>query len=225
MLPQSYPNYKTVHRRFQAWCCNEVLRRVLTDVPNDLRDKGALDEEECFIDATFVMAKGGGSEQRSQNGPKNRHPKQLTRKPSKFGGVFNFQRIARFCLEGRANEAHSGCGVFSIRSPWAGEANGAAGDAACARAGASSSATPFAAPSCARTTSRLNVPRHEVRLAWLSASPPVALLELVLRIRISHDPFLAFPARASPTAAIIAAGESYLAAARVVAVHLHRHRR
>ena len=38
------------------------LRRVLTDVANELRDKGALDEEECFIDATFVMAKGGGSE-------------------------------------------------------------------------------------------------------------------------------------------------------------------
>jgi len=28
----------------------------------ELRDKGALDEEECFIDATFVMAKGGGTE-------------------------------------------------------------------------------------------------------------------------------------------------------------------
>ena len=26
------------------------------------RDRGALDEEECFIDATFVMAKGGGAE-------------------------------------------------------------------------------------------------------------------------------------------------------------------
>ena len=38
------------------------FRRVLTDVANELRDKGALDEEECFIDATFVMAKGGGSE-------------------------------------------------------------------------------------------------------------------------------------------------------------------
>jgi hypothetical protein len=25
-------------------------------------ENGALDEEECFIDATFVMAKGGGSE-------------------------------------------------------------------------------------------------------------------------------------------------------------------
>ena len=62
MLPQSYPNYKTVHRRFQTWCCNEVLRRVLTDVANELRDRGALDEAECFIDATFVMAKGGGAE-------------------------------------------------------------------------------------------------------------------------------------------------------------------
>jgi transposase len=62
MLPQSYPNYKTVHRRFQTWCCNEVLRRVLTDVANELRDRGALDEAECFIDATFVTAKGGGAE-------------------------------------------------------------------------------------------------------------------------------------------------------------------
>ena len=57
MLPQSYPNYKTVHRRFQTWCSNEVLRRVLTDVADEFRDRGALDEEECFIDATFVMAK------------------------------------------------------------------------------------------------------------------------------------------------------------------------
>ena len=58
MLPQSYPNYKTVHRRFQAWCRDETLRRILTDVANDLRDRGVLDEEECFIDATFVMGQG-----------------------------------------------------------------------------------------------------------------------------------------------------------------------
>src|SRR5947199_8346537 len=32
------------------------------DVANELRDKGALDEAECFIDATFVMAKGGVAE-------------------------------------------------------------------------------------------------------------------------------------------------------------------
>ena len=35
-----------------------VLRQVLTDVANELRDKGVLDEEESFIDATFAMAKG-----------------------------------------------------------------------------------------------------------------------------------------------------------------------
>ena len=59
VVPQSYPNYKTVHRRFQTWCRDEVLRRVLTDVANELRDRGVLDEEECFIDATFGGAEVG----------------------------------------------------------------------------------------------------------------------------------------------------------------------
>jgi len=34
MLPQRHPNYKTVRRRFQTWCCNEILRRVLTSSPS-----------------------------------------------------------------------------------------------------------------------------------------------------------------------------------------------
>jgi transposase len=62
MLPQCYPNYKTVHRRFQQWCRSEVLRGVLTDLANALREQGAIDESECFIDATFASAKGGGEE-------------------------------------------------------------------------------------------------------------------------------------------------------------------
>ncbi len=62
MLPQYYPNYKTVHWRFQHWCKQEVLREVLTDLANTLRDEGTLDESECFIDATFASAKGGGAE-------------------------------------------------------------------------------------------------------------------------------------------------------------------
>ena len=41
MLPQYYPNYKTVHRRFQTWCRNEILRQVLTDIANELRECGA----------------------------------------------------------------------------------------------------------------------------------------------------------------------------------------
>lgn len=62
MLPQYYPNYKTVHRRFQHWCREEVLRTVLTDLANTLRDAGTMDESESFIDATFASAKGGGDE-------------------------------------------------------------------------------------------------------------------------------------------------------------------
>jgi transposase len=45
--------------RFLSLCRSEVLRRILMDVANELRERGALDEEECFIDATFVMAEGG----------------------------------------------------------------------------------------------------------------------------------------------------------------------
>ena len=62
MLPQSYPNYKTVHRRFQTWCRQEVLRDILVDVANTLRARGGVDESERFIDAMFAAAKGGGSE-------------------------------------------------------------------------------------------------------------------------------------------------------------------
>jgi transposase len=62
MLPQSYPNYKTVHRRFQQWCERRVLREVLTKLANALREQGDIDESESYIDATFASAKGGGDE-------------------------------------------------------------------------------------------------------------------------------------------------------------------
>jgi hypothetical protein len=62
MLPQVYPDYKTGHRRFQQWCLEEVLRKVLTDLANTLREEGEIDESECFIDATFASAKDGGEE-------------------------------------------------------------------------------------------------------------------------------------------------------------------
>ena len=61
-LPQCYPNYKTVHRRFQQWCQSEVLRNLLVELANALREQGVLDEREAFIDATFASAKGGGDE-------------------------------------------------------------------------------------------------------------------------------------------------------------------
>ena len=62
MLPQCYPNDKTVHRRFQNWCRNEVLRDALVSLANTLREQGGIDESECFIDAMFASAKGGGAD-------------------------------------------------------------------------------------------------------------------------------------------------------------------
>jgi transposase len=62
MLPQCYPNYKTVHRRFQRWCEQQVLRQILTDLANALREQGFMDEREALIDAIFASAKGGGAE-------------------------------------------------------------------------------------------------------------------------------------------------------------------
>jgi len=60
LLPQCSPNYKTVHRRLQQWCEREVLREILTQLANTLREEGALDERESVIDATFASAKGSG---------------------------------------------------------------------------------------------------------------------------------------------------------------------
>jgi transposase len=45
LLPQCYPNCKTVHRRFQQWCTCEVLRSVLTDLANALREHGAVEPD------------------------------------------------------------------------------------------------------------------------------------------------------------------------------------
>ncbi|HVF28645.1 MAG TPA: IS5 family transposase [Pyrinomonadaceae bacterium] len=59
-LPDRFPPYQTCHRRFQAWVRDGTLRRVLEGLAEDLRTRGELDLSECFIDATFIVAKKGG---------------------------------------------------------------------------------------------------------------------------------------------------------------------
>jgi transposase len=59
-LPQKFPPYQTVHRRFQAWCRDDTLCDILYDLANQLRERGVIDERESFIDAMFSPAKGGG---------------------------------------------------------------------------------------------------------------------------------------------------------------------
>ena len=51
---------KTGHRRFQPWCAREALREILTQLAKTVREEGAIDERESFIDATVAAAKGGG---------------------------------------------------------------------------------------------------------------------------------------------------------------------
>jgi transposase len=58
-LPDRYPAYQTCHRRFQEWARSGVLRSVLEHLARDLETRGRFKLAECFIDATFVVAKKG----------------------------------------------------------------------------------------------------------------------------------------------------------------------
>jgi transposase len=58
-LPDRFPPYQTCHRRFQEWVRGGVLRKMLESLAEDLQARGKLDLSECYIDATFVVAKKG----------------------------------------------------------------------------------------------------------------------------------------------------------------------
>lgn len=58
-MPERFPPYQTCHRRFQEWVRSGILRKVLETLAADLQERGKFDLSECFIDATFVVAKKG----------------------------------------------------------------------------------------------------------------------------------------------------------------------
>jgi len=58
-MPARFPPYQTCHRRLQQWVRSGVLRKIVEALAEDLRSRGKLDLAECFIDATFVVAKKG----------------------------------------------------------------------------------------------------------------------------------------------------------------------
>lgn len=58
-LPKRYPPYQTCHRRFQRWVRTGVMEAILRALAEDLKRRGNLDLQECFIDGTFVVAKKG----------------------------------------------------------------------------------------------------------------------------------------------------------------------
>jgi len=60
-LPDRFPPYQTCHRRFQEWTRSGMIRQALEALARDLLERGRFDLSECYIDATFMIAKKGAS--------------------------------------------------------------------------------------------------------------------------------------------------------------------
>jgi hypothetical protein len=58
-MPDKYPPYQTCHRRFQAWVRDDKLVTTLRLLAKHLHERGKLNLEEAFVDATFASAKKG----------------------------------------------------------------------------------------------------------------------------------------------------------------------
>src|SRR5271165_6594339 len=60
-LPEKYPPFQTCHRRFQQWVRSGKLEEALRRLARHLHERGQLNLEEAFVDATFASAKKGAS--------------------------------------------------------------------------------------------------------------------------------------------------------------------
>ena len=60
-MPAKYPPYQTCHRRFQQWVREGKLVEVLRLFARQLHERGKLNLDEAFVDATFASAKKGAS--------------------------------------------------------------------------------------------------------------------------------------------------------------------
>lgn len=58
-MPEKYPPYQTCHRRFQRWVRTGKLEEALKQMARHLHERGQLNLEEGFVDATFASAKKG----------------------------------------------------------------------------------------------------------------------------------------------------------------------
>ena len=76
-LPRRYPPYQTCHRRFKEWVDTKVFAQILHTLAEDMKNRGGLDLEECFIDGMFVIAKKGAKELEIPSGARVRRSWQL----------------------------------------------------------------------------------------------------------------------------------------------------
>jgi transposase len=59
-LPRQFGTKSTVHRWFQKWVAEGVFEKVLRDAGRCVAERNGYRLYECFIDATFSKARGGG---------------------------------------------------------------------------------------------------------------------------------------------------------------------
>jgi transposase len=58
-MPRRYPHYSVCWRRLKRWHETGVLKEMWRAFLSELDEKGVLDWEEAFVDATFIPAKKG----------------------------------------------------------------------------------------------------------------------------------------------------------------------
>jgi transposase len=58
-LPEKYPPFQTCHRRFQQWVRSGKLEKALGALARHLHERGQLNLDKAFVDATFASAKKG----------------------------------------------------------------------------------------------------------------------------------------------------------------------
>ncbi|WP_413815126.1 transposase [Desulfosarcina sp.] len=58
-LPLRFPPHQTCHRWFQTWVRQGVFKQILTELGEDLYQRGGIDIRETFIDGSFSPAKKG----------------------------------------------------------------------------------------------------------------------------------------------------------------------
>jgi len=59
-LPREFGSKSAVHRYFQRWVGEGIFERMLREAGRMLEERGGYRLYECFIDGTFVKARGGG---------------------------------------------------------------------------------------------------------------------------------------------------------------------
>jgi len=58
-MPEKYPPSQTCHRRFQSWVGDGRFVQALRLLARHLHERGKLNLDEAFVDATFASAKKG----------------------------------------------------------------------------------------------------------------------------------------------------------------------